>query len=151
MKSGWTARFGLLNLAMVKAYGIEGKVYSGIFAMLPEKFTTDSSRRRFQPFGLFPAALRDLALVVDEHSHAAEPQKVLTKLARTAAGQTFALESVNVFDVYRGKGLPEGKKSVAFSLVFRAPDRTLTDDEVNVVFQKIQDELAQSTAYQVRK
>jgi phenylalanyl-tRNA synthetase beta chain len=151
MKYGWTARFGLLNLAMVKAYGIEGKVYSGIFAMLPEKFTADGTRRRFQPFGLFPAALRDLALVVDEQLHAAEPQKTLAKLARTAAAQAFALESVEVFDVYRGKGLPDGTKSIAFSLVFRAPDRTLTDDEVNVVFQKIQDELAKSTAYQVRK
>jgi phenylalanyl-tRNA synthetase beta chain len=61
------------------------------------------------------------------------------------------LENVQAFDVYLGKGLPEGKKSLAYSLVFRAPDRTLTDDEVNAVFTKIQDELQKSTAFQIRK
>jgi phenylalanyl-tRNA synthetase beta chain len=58
---------------------------------------------------------------------------------------------VDAFDVYQGSGLPEGKKSLAFSLVFRAADRTLTDAEVNAVFQKIQDELVKSTPYQIRK
>jgi len=58
---------------------------------------------------------------------------------------------VQPFDVYQGKGLPEGKKSLAFSLVFRAADRTLTDDEVNTVFTKIQDELAKATTYTLRK
>jgi phenylalanyl-tRNA synthetase beta chain len=47
--------------------------------------------------------------------------------------------------------LPEGKKSLAFGLVFRAADRTLTDDEVNAGFQKIQDELARTTDWAVRK
>ena len=46
------------------------------------------------------------------------------------------MESVAPFDVYQGKGLPEGKKSLAFTLVFRATDRTLTDDEVNVRVHK---------------
>jgi len=53
--------------------------------------------------------------------------------------------------VYQGQGLPEGKKSLAFSLVFRASDRTLTDEEVNKVFSKIQDEVVKTTAYQIRK
>jgi phenylalanyl-tRNA synthetase beta chain len=54
------------------------------------------------------------------------------------AGNAFALGIVGVFDVYQGKGLPEGTKSLAFSLVFRAADRTLTDDKVNAVFTKTQ-------------
>ncbi len=148
---GWTARFGLLDLAAVKAAGVEGKVYAGQFAILPEKLTAVSARRRYQPFSLFPAALRDLALVVDDTLPAADVQKTLAKIARAAVANAFALEGVNVFDVYRGKGLPEGKKSLAFSFVFRATDRTLTDDEVNTVFNKIQDELAKSTPYQIRK
>jgi phenylalanyl-tRNA synthetase beta chain len=56
-----------------------------------------------------------------------------------------------VFDVYQGKGLPEGKKSLAFSLVFRSPTRTLTDDEVNAVLKRIQDQIASATPFQVRK
>ena len=64
--------------------------------------------------------------------------KALAKAARAVVGNAFALGIVGVFDVYQGKGLPEGTKSLAFSLVFRAADRTLTDDEVNAVFTKTQ-------------
>jgi phenylalanyl-tRNA synthetase beta chain len=149
--NGWTARFGLLNLAMVNGLGIEGKVYAGLFAIQPEKLAGGVTRHRFREFSPLPAALRDLALVVDGATPAADVQKALAKSARTAAGNAFAVESVTVFDLYQGKGLPEGKKSLAFNLVFRAPDRTLTDDEVNAVFQKLQDELTKSTNFQVRK
>lgn len=151
MQHGWTARFGLLNLAMIKAHGIEGKVYAGLLAVLPEKLTKQSDHRRFQPFSLYPAALRDLALAVDQGVSASEVQKSLAKISRAAVGQSFVLEGISAFDVYQGKGLPDGKKSLAFSLVFRAADRTLTDDEVNLVFQKIQDELGANTPYQIRK
>jgi phenylalanyl-tRNA synthetase beta chain len=61
------------------------------------------------------------------------------------------VENVKVFDVYEGTGLPDGKKSLAFNLTFRATDRTLTDEEVNPVFQKIQDELTATTGYGIRK
>ena len=148
---GWTARFGLLNLAMVKSLGIEGKVYAGVFAILPEKITGDSSRRRYSDFSLLPAALRDIALVVDATTPSSEVQKTLAKFARAAVGNAFALESVSVFDVYTGPGVPEGKKSLAFSLVFRSSERTLTDDEVNAVFQKVQDEVGKTTAWLLRK
>ena len=151
MANGWTARFGLLSLAMVKALGVEGKVYAGIFAILPEKLTGETTRRRYGDFSLLPAALRDLALVVDTGVQADEVRKSLAKITRSAVGQAFTLESVEAFDVYQGQGLPEGKKSLAFSLVFRSAERTLTDDEVNVVFQKVQEEVGRSTAWQIRK
>ena len=51
------------------------------------------------------------------------------------------LEKIALFDVYEGKGIPEGKKSVAFSLTFRAPDRTLSDEEVNKILGVIIDSL----------
>ena len=151
MAHGWTARFGLLNLAMVKSLGIEGKVYAGIFAILPEKITAETARRRYADFSLLPAALRDLALLVDAGVHADEVRKTLARIIRAALGNAFMLESVEAFDVYQGQGLPEGKKSVAFSLVFRSGERTLTDDEVNAVFQKVQEEVAKSTTWQIRK
>ena len=148
---GWTARFGLLDLAMVKALGIEGKVYAGSFAMLPEKISGETARRRYADFSLLPAALRDIALVVDAATPSSEVQKTLAKLARAAAAHAFALEAVSAFDVYTGPGVPAGKKSLAFSLVFRSADRTLTDEEVNGVFQKVQDEVAATTPWQIRK
>ena len=131
--------------------GVEGKVFAGIFAILPEKISGEAARRRYADFSLFPAALRDLALVLDRATPAQDVQKALAKTARAVAGNAFAVESVSVFDRYEGKGLPEGKKSLAFSLVFRAADRTLTDDEVNAAFTKIQDEIVKTSGWQVRK
>jgi phenylalanyl-tRNA synthetase beta chain len=57
---------------------------------------------------------------------------------------------VELFDVYRGKGLPDGSKSLAFALTFRAGDRTLTDDEVAKVFAAVQREV-EAAGYTVRK
>ena len=151
MSQGWTARFGLLNVAMVKALGIEGRVYAGSFSILPEKLASAKIRRRFSEFSLYPAALRDLALLVDAALPAEDVRKHLQKTARAVVGNAFAVETVTVFDVYRGKGVPEHQKSIAFSLVFRSGERTLTDEEVNAVFQKIQDELVTATGYTVRK
>lgn len=151
MAAGWLARFGSLNLAQVKSLGIEGRVYAGIFAILPEKITGAATRHRYADFSLYPAALRDLAVVVDAATPSAEVRNTLATLARAATTGSFAIEAVNVFDVYEGKGLPEGKKSLAFNLVFRSAERTLTDAEVNAAFQKLQDELVKTTTYQIRK
>ncbi len=151
MAQGWAVRFGMLNLAMVKALGIEGKVYAATFSVLPEKLASVSSRRRYKDFSLFPAALRDLALVVDVALPAAEVRKHLLKTTRSIVGDAFAIEAVELFDVYQGQGLGDDQKSLAFSLVFRASDRTLKDIEVNALFQQIQTELTNSTGYIVRK
>lgn len=150
MKAGWAARFGLLNLAMVRAAGVEGKVWAGMFAILPEKLSRESGHRRFQHFSHFPAALRDLALVVDANRHAGEVRQQLLKVCRQAASGKFAVEAVEVFDVYQGAGLPEGKKSLAFGLSFRSSERTLTDDEVNAVFAVIQSQIVADGSLTVR-
>ncbi|MCX6938504.1 MAG: phenylalanine--tRNA ligase subunit beta [Verrucomicrobia bacterium] len=150
IQHGWTATFGLVDLAHLKALGITGKVYAGFFAIVSEKVTADAERRSFKPFSLQPAALRDLAVVVPATTPASEVQKVIAKHARAAAGAAFALESVEVFDVYTGKGVPEGQQSLAYALTFRAPDRTLTDDEVNAAFTKVQADLT-AAGYHIRK
>ncbi len=65
-------------------------------------------------------------------------------------GAAFAVERIAIFDVYQGGELPAGKKSLAFSLVFRAADRTLTDDEVNAAFARIQREIVADGTLSVR-
>ena len=151
IRDGWTARFGLLNLEMVRALGIEGKVHAGILAVQPDRLPAAGARRRHADFSLFPPALRDLALVVDAATPAAEVRQALVQAAAAAAGGRFKAESVEVFDVYQSRELAEGKKSLAFSMVFRAADRTLTDAEVNTVFQAVQEEIARTRSWQVRK
>jgi phenylalanyl-tRNA synthetase beta chain len=71
----------------------------------------------------FPAALIDVALIVEADVPAAEVERSLVD------GAGSLLESVRLFDVYTGAQVGDGRKSLAYKLVFRAPDRTLTADE----------------------
>ncbi len=151
LTDGVEARCGLLNLEMLRKLGIAGGVVAGMLYVLPEKVAEAKPRAKFKSISLFPAALRDIALVVDAGAAAETVRRDVAKAARAATGGKIGLENVRLFDVYQGKGLPEGKKSFAFSLVYRADDRTLTDDEVNAAFQKAQDELAKNAAYAIRK
>ena len=73
--------------------------------------------------GTQPLAKEDIALVVDRSVATADVERAV----RAGAGEL--LESVRLFDVYEGPQVPEGKKSLAFALRFRAPDRTLSADE----------------------
>ena len=151
VETGWAVRLGLLNLSMVRAYGLEGNVYAGVFTVRPEFLASAKRTPRYQPVSLFPAALRDLALVVEAQAPAESVRAAVATIASRAATGQVNLETVDLFDVYQGSGVPEGSKSLAFSLVFRSPERTLTDDEVNGVLQTIQDEVAATTPYQLRK
>jgi len=148
---GFEARFGLMNLAMVRALGVEGAVMAGFFAILPEKLAAARGPRRYQDFSHFPPVLRDLALVVAAAAPAEDVRRTLVRAAESVVGRAFAVERVAIFDVYQGAGLPEGKKSLAFSFIFRAANRTLTDDEVNAAFAKIRDEIVKDTGWTVRK
>jgi phenylalanyl-tRNA synthetase beta chain len=74
----------------------------------------------------------------------------LEKLAQSSTPKDFEMERCGVFDVYLGQGLPEGKKSIAFSLSYRASDRTLKDKEVNKAFEELQVSIAKKTSYAVR-
>ena len=60
------------------------------------------------------------------------------------------MESIQVFDVYEGEGVPEGKKSLAVSMRFRSLDRTLKDKEVNKAFDSIQNAIREKTSYEIR-
>lgn len=79
----------------------------------------------------FPSVDRDVALLVEESV------EVGALLAEARKWSKRGLEKVEVFDVFRGGKLPEAKKSVAFGMTWRAPDRTLTDDDVNALQEKL--------------
>ena len=83
----------------------------------------------------FPAVTRDIAVVVDEIFQAE------TILEEVRALADPLVESASVFDCYRGAPIPEGKKSLAYTIAYRASDRTLTDDEVNAAHERVRDHL----------
>ncbi|MGF1576277.1 MAG: phenylalanine--tRNA ligase subunit beta [Cyanophyceae cyanobacterium] len=99
---------------------------------------------RYQPFSAFPASDRDLALFSPLTTSVAELETAI----RAAAGSL--LESVDLFDEYRGQGVPEGQRSLAFRMVYRAFDRTLTDAEVEAAQQQVRTRLEQTFQVQLR-
>jgi len=92
-----------------------------------------------EPITPYPAALQDLAVIVDDQVSAGTVEKLI---AETGG---FLLKNVGLFDVYRGDPVPEGRKSLAFALSFQAPDKTLRDDivskQVQRIVQRLQNEL----------
>jgi phenylalanyl-tRNA synthetase beta chain len=90
-------------------------------------YEADGQKKTFRPLPRFPAVTRDLALVVDRSL----PVAVLEKIIRDNTGGI--LESCRLFDVYTGKQISETKKSVAYKLVFRAPDRTLSEEAIQPI------------------
>ena len=116
-------RIGELHPEVAENFGITGKAYGGEFSV-DALFGLARKEIVYKPLPKFPGSSRDIALVVDE---AAEVGRIEARI-REAGGAL--LESVKLFDIYRGAQVPAGKKSVAYSLMYRSPDHTLTEDEV---------------------
>ena len=121
---------GQIHPLVAETYGIGGEVY-----VADLDFTTIEAsvaeERVFHSLPRFPAVTRDLALVCEESLTVGELERCISG----AAGKL--LRKINLFDIYRGPGVPAGKKSVAFSLELRADDRTLTDEDSTGVVDRV--------------
>ena len=98
----------------------------------------------FQPYSTYPASDRDIAFFAPVKISVIEIEKVITK-----AGKDL-LESVELFDEYRGENVPEGQRSLAFRLIYRASDRTLTEAEVEPVHNKVREALVEKFGVNLR-
>jgi len=98
----------------------------------------------FVPLPVFPAATRDLAIVVDVSTRAEE----LVSTIRSQAG--VLAETIEVFDVYTGDQIGQGRKSIAIAVVFRAPDRSLSSEEIDELQQQIVSRLIQNFNAEIR-
>jgi phenylalanyl-tRNA synthetase beta chain len=101
--------------------------------------------RRYQRISRFPAALQDMALVVD----ADIPAQTVEETLYAAGGDL--LRHVELFDLYQGEQIPAGKKSLAYALTFQADDRSLTEDEVLQLYQRIQQHAAVTLGAELRR
>ena len=102
------------------------------------------ARHLYVPVPRFPAALRDVAVIVEE----AVPAERVAGEIRAAGGEL--LRSLRLFDLYRGDSIPAGHKSLAYALTYQAEDRTLTDKEVDKAHKKIEDRLKHVLKAQIR-
>ena len=125
---------GQVHPEAVYNYDMKGDTYVAVLYMDVITMLADFDIK-YSGIAKFPGSSRDLALVCDKTEFVGRIEKIIKK----NGGKI--LEHVSLFDVYEGDQVPEGKKSVAFSLHFRALDRTLSDEEVNSSVDKILREL----------
>ena len=123
-------RIGEVHPLVCENYDIPKGVCAAIISV-ESLFDAVKNERGYIPLPVYPAMERDLALICDKDH---EVGKLLADI-RSYAGKS--LEDAFVFDVYRGKGVEDGKKSVAVRLVFRLADKTLTDEDADAGVKKI--------------
>ncbi|RMD70949.1 MAG: phenylalanine--tRNA ligase subunit beta, partial [Gammaproteobacteria bacterium] len=126
---GW---MGALHPELAEKFGLQGEIYAFELAL---EALERARLPHFRPFSRYPAIRRDIALLVDEGI----PVASVVEAVREAAGEL--LSEVVLFDVYAGKGIPPGKKSLALGLILQHISRTLTDQEVDEVVAKAMTQL----------
>jgi phenylalanyl-tRNA synthetase beta chain len=135
---------GAIDPAHANRFGIKEPVWA---AVLDFGTLADLHRKvkQYKPVPRFPAALRDVAVVVDPSVKAGDLQQTI----RTAGGEL--VKGVSLFDRYSGKSIEKGKVSLAFSITYRHDDRTLTDTEVDTAHAAIVAALEKSHGATLRK
>lgn len=136
--------FGEVHPLVLKNYEMKKKAYVAeidVEKILPHHI----ENYKYAPIPKYPGMKRDLAVVIDRDITAYEIEKIAEKNGKDL------LESFNVFDIYTGEGIEEGKKSIAFSMIFRAKDRTLVDEEVSNIVNKVMEDLETELEAELRK
>jgi len=124
------ARLGHVTPQLAAATGLERPAWAAVLD-LSAIAESIPARRRFTPLPKYPAVKRDLAIVVDRGVLQGEVEATI----RSGGGRL--LESVRLFDVFEGEQLGSGKKSLAYALEFRSPERTLQDRDVDQAVQEL--------------
>lgn len=128
--------FGELHPAVAADYGVDQRSVLAELDWETIVITALRDVKRYKPLPRFPSIERDLAVVVSHNVTVGKVEEVI----RSAGGSLLC--EVALFDLYQGHPVPEGKKSLAYRLVYRALDRTLTDSEIEEAFRAVRETLA---------
>lgn len=121
---------GEIHPKITNNYEIETKVYFGVLEV--EKLLAITNFEKiYKPLPKFPSIQRDISMLIKEDVNVREIEKVI----KEKGGKL--LEKVELFDIYQGEQIEKGNKSVSYSIIFRADEKTLTDEEVNAPMKKI--------------
>jgi len=135
---------GQLLPALAKQYDLRDAVFLAELR-LDELLARRNPTKSFKPLPQFPASRRDVAILVPETT---THDAVLSAVKQAKPAN---LESVELFDVFRGKNVPAGQKSLAYAFTYRAADKTLTDNDVNAAHASAVDALKQKLQATVRE
>ncbi|SHH44495.1 phenylalanyl-tRNA synthetase beta subunit [Anaerosphaera aminiphila DSM 21120] len=135
--------FGEVHPVVAENYELKKKCY--VAEINFEKLLDYSVENyKFKELVKHPSIKRDLAIIIDRDVDAGQVEKIVSKHGKNL------LEEFSVFDVYTGDGIEDGKKSLAFSMEFRASDRTLVDKEVNDIVESVVEDLSKGLNAKLR-
>ena len=137
-KIGW---LGMLHPTLEKQLGFDTQVF--LFE-LDQDLLLNKQIPKFKPLSKYPSVRRDIALIVKEEIAVSE----IINCIKGCAEQT--LQDIVVFDIYRGKGVEEGSKSVALSLIIQDFSQTLTDSEIDAIFSRLLETLTTKISAKLR-
>ena len=121
---------GEIHPDVAENYEIDERCYVAEI-YLEELYKNAEQDKNYKALPKYPAVTRDIALLIDEAILVQDIEEAINKQGGNI------VEGIKLFDVYKGKQIPEGKKSVAYSITYRLENKTLTDEEVNKVHDKI--------------
>lgn len=144
------ATFGEVHPEVLINYEINKRVY---LAEINITKIVKYSRvnKKYTEVPKFPAAERDIAVIVDEDVQVGDIEKAITKKCKKILKGQKGLEELKLFDIYRDEKIGKNKKSVAYSLIFRDKTKSLSDDEINPVMEEITKELEEKFGAELRK
>ena len=128
-------KIGEIHPEVAANYGVKERIYVATFAIEP-MFNNAELDVKYKALPKFPAISRDLSLVCDKALASGDIIETIEKSAKN-------LEQVTLFDLYEGVGVPEGKKSVSYKLVFRRADKTMETEEADKAVEKVLKALAE--------
>ncbi|AUM96912.1 TPA: phenylalanine--tRNA ligase subunit beta [Clostridium botulinum] len=143
IKKDYVGTLGEIHPDVQDNYDIEKRCYIAELN-LDVLYKYANVQKEYNQLPKFPAVTRDIAVIVDDTVLVQEIENIIKN------GGGNILESIHLFDVYKGKQIPEGKKSIAYSIVYRNAQRTLKDSEVNKVHDKIVRTLEHKLGAQLR-
>jgi len=123
--------FGIVSGKTLKAFGIDNQVYFADFNMDILFVELKNNKVIFAELPKYPEVRRDLALLIDKTVQFNQLRDLAYRSERKL------LQSVDLFDVYEGKGVPEGKKSYALSYILRDDEKTLNDKQIEKIMEKL--------------
>jgi phenylalanyl-tRNA synthetase beta chain len=135
---GW---LGMLHPSLEKQLGFDTQVF--LFE-LAQDLVLNKTQAKFKPLSKYPSVRRDLALLVEDKITANDLINCIKN------SQQANLQDVVIFDIYRGKGVADGHKSVALSLTLQNDQQTLTDSEIDAIVSTLLDKLTQNTGARLR-
>jgi phenylalanyl-tRNA synthetase beta chain len=136
--------WGVIQKKILKTFNIDTDVFFAEINWDSLVKETDKQSVQFSEISKFPAVSRDLALLIDSNITFADIEQIARKSEKKL------LSEVSLFDVYEGKNLPEGKKSYAVNFVLQDNEKTLNDNQIDSVMQKIQRNLEKELGAQLR-